>query len=77
MAPGPRWIGTLPLQTGEDSMDFKAGDIVVVKDDAPVAPALRGMKGTVVEIIENGQIRVRGDGSGNDEWFDAASLRHE
>lgn len=26
-------------------MDFKAGDIVVVKDDAPVAPALRGMKG--------------------------------
>ena len=58
-------------------MDFKVGDIVVVRDDAPVAPALRGMKGTVVEIIENGQIRVRSDGSGNDEWFDAASLRHE
>ena len=58
-------------------MDFKLGDIVVVRDDAAVKPELRGMKGTVVEIIENGQIRVRSDGTGNDEWFDAACLRHE
>ena len=62
---------------GKYGMDFKVGDIVVAKDDAPVAPALHGMKGTVVEIIENGPIRVRGDGTGNDEWFDSASLRHE
>ncbi|WP_162851940.1 hypothetical protein [Komagataeibacter diospyri] len=58
-------------------MDFKAGDIVVVRDDAAVKPELRGMKGAVVEIIENGQIRVRSDRTGNDEWFSAADLRHE
>ncbi|MDT8870203.1 hypothetical protein RAA17_00895 [Komagataeibacter rhaeticus] len=46
-------------------------------DGASVRPELRGMKGTVVEIIENGQVRVRSDGTGNDEWFDAAALRHE
>ncbi|MCE2575553.1 hypothetical protein [Komagataeibacter sp. FNDCR2] len=58
-------------------MDFKMGDIVVVRDDAPVAPEQRGEKGTVVEIIENGQIRVRNDGTGNDEWFPASDLRQE
>lgn len=58
-------------------VDFKAGDIVVVKDDAAVKPELRGMKGTIVEIIENGQIRVRSDSTGNDEWFSASDLRHE
>lgn len=58
-------------------MDFKAGDIVVVRDDAPVKPELRGMNGDIVEIIENGQIRVRSDRTGNDEWFSASDLRHE
>ncbi|MCE2565087.1 hypothetical protein [Komagataeibacter sp. FNDCF1] len=58
-------------------MDFKQGDIVVVRDDAPVKPELHGMKGEIVEMIENGQIRVRNDRTGNDEWFDAAALRHE
>lgn len=62
---------------GEPGVDFKAGDIVVVKDDAAVRPELRGMKGTIVEIIENGQIRVRSDSTGNDEWFSASDLRHE
>ncbi|MGY6770864.1 hypothetical protein [Komagataeibacter xylinus] len=58
-------------------MDFKDGDIVVVKDDAAVRPEQRGFKGAIVEMIENGQVRVRNDKTGNDAWFSASDLRHE
>ncbi|CAM2833864.1 hypothetical protein [Komagataeibacter xylinus] len=58
-------------------MDFKDGDIVVVKDDAVVSPGQRGFKGAIVEMIENGQVRVRNDRTGNDAWFSTGDLRHE
>ncbi|WP_186336062.1 hypothetical protein [Komagataeibacter melaceti] len=58
-------------------MSFKVGDIVVVNDDAALKPEQRGEKGTVVEIIENDQVRVRNDSTGNDEWFPASDLRQE
>ncbi|AXY22077.1 MULTISPECIES: hypothetical protein [Komagataeibacter] len=58
-------------------MDFKMGDIVAVRDDASVKPQLRGVKGTIVEMIDNGQVRVRNDSTGNDEWFPANALQQE
>ncbi|MEZ7136376.1 hypothetical protein ACBR42_08045 [Komagataeibacter sp. SM21] len=53
------------------------GDIVAVRDDASVKPQLRGVKGTIVEMIDNGQVRVRNDSTGNDEWFPANALQQE
>ncbi|MBV1835158.1 MULTISPECIES: hypothetical protein [Novacetimonas] len=50
-------------------MAFKDGDVVVVRKDAVSDPHWEGARGTVVEIIDNGQMRVRSDQTGDDKWF--------
>ncbi|CUW48358.1 hypothetical protein IFJ82_02720 [Novacetimonas hansenii] len=50
-------------------MAFKDGDVVMIRKDAISDPEWSGTRGTVVEIIDNGQMRVRSDQTGDDKWF--------
>ncbi|MBY4638451.1 hypothetical protein K6L44_00235 [Gluconacetobacter entanii] len=50
-------------------MAFRDGDVVMVRKDAVSDPKWSGARGTVVEIIDNGQMRVRSDQTGDDKWF--------
>ncbi|GAN84854.1 hypothetical protein Gaha_0244_004 [Novacetimonas hansenii JCM 7643] len=41
----------------------------MIRKDAISDPEWSGTRGTVVEIIDNGQMRVRSDQTGDDKWF--------